>query len=170
MYFWGISLSTGTAAMDRVTRLGVRLASRSGLFGCSVDGAGLLFLPAGDGKYVSVWTRSAESVMSGVGMRAAKVTGSVANGVFVQALARQTRLPIRLASRSELFGCSVVFGLLFLPAGPGSLWTISTTNNYGDGALGSIRGRISDPLVADARQKPCNRFGIRLASREGCLL
>ena len=41
MYFWGISLSTGTAAMDRVTRLGVRLASRSELFGCSVDGVGV---------------------------------------------------------------------------------------------------------------------------------
>ncbi len=31
VYFWGISLSAGTAAMDRVTRLGVRLASRLGL-------------------------------------------------------------------------------------------------------------------------------------------
>ena len=70
-----------------------------------------------------------------------------------------------------MFGCSVDgVGLLFLPAAA-SLWTISTTINYSDGALGSIRGRISDPLLADARQKPCNRFGIRLASRSelfGC--
>ncbi len=60
---------------------------------------GLLFLPARDGKYVSVWTRTAESVMSSVGMRAAKVTGAGVNGVYLQALARQTLLPIRLASR-----------------------------------------------------------------------
>ena len=68
---------------------------------------GLLFLPASDGKYVSVWTRTAEAVKASVGMRAAKVTVSVASGVYLEALARQTRLLVRLASRSELFGCSV---------------------------------------------------------------
>ena len=146
----------------------IRLASRSELFGCSVDGVGLLFLPAAGSVYPTLYT-----TVSGRGVSDSWLAflGSAKKSAGVSSAARYNALTLRLASRSEFSGCSVVgVSLLFLPAGPGSLWTISTTNNYGDGALGSIRGRISDPLVADARQKPCNRFGIRLASREDCPL
>ena len=88
----------------------IRLASRSGLFDCSVDGVSLLFLPAaGNVQGVTsewghgwLWSMTAHSAgfAYSVGMNGNGIHPAWGRGVF-------RRKAIRLASRSELFGCSV---------------------------------------------------------------
>ncbi len=128
---------------------------------------GALFLPAAGTVY---WTTSASTQTH------AYVVVRFGHAKFGQAteFGRALLRPIRLASRSELFGCSFDgFGLLFLPAAMtgsyarywsvfGSVWN-GTLIAYGllfssgtvNPSFGPSRGALQP---------------IRLASRQGCLL
>ena len=128
---WEVNVRSNSLSRNfgiwRRARLCVRLASRSGLSGCSVGVVSLLFLPAAgqmiDGKsqvlnqWVRVWTNLA-SEASGMQLRSVLISCKGSNIPGALTGGREEGRSIRLASRSELFGCSDVVGvcLLFLPA------------------------------------------------------
>ena len=140
----------------------IRLASRSGLSGCSVDGAGLLFLPA-----VKYWTSTASPKYSGGDLTAYRVLPY--SPMQDMRIHRYSPYAIRLASRSGLFGCSFDgFGLLFLPAA--AMWYWSFTSTLVTNAFGCVY--IGNERIggASSRQRHM-RYPVRLASRSelfGC--
>ena len=120
-----------TAGTDgRVTtRFAIRLASRSELFGCSVDGIGLLFLPAAgwitkgpwkiNGGWARYWAVTGGSDYSG-SKRGYNIDFQGAKVYLEGLMARQNGFSIRLASRLGLsFVMSVV--LSSVPARCGTI-------------------------------------------------
>ena len=87
----------GMDSRDRQNLANIRLASRSGLFGCSVDGVGLLFLPAAlqSGTWAHYW--SVESINGYEQVVAFDFRGR--NVLIYSWAARSAARSVRLASR-----------------------------------------------------------------------
>ena len=179
-YFTKAQFNTG-AIFPRHSLLAIRLASRSELFGCSVV-FGLLFLPAAgqmiDGKsqvlnqWVRVWTNLA-SEASGMQLRSVLISCKGSNIPGALTGGREEGRSIRLASRSELFGCSDVVGvcLLFLPAEyPWCYWSVSSRADAREYVCEAVRIQWEYWSSAFGMWRS-GRFAIRLASRSelfGC--
>ena len=180
-YAWKVTFGPINAmigqGMQRHFRFAIRLASRSELFGCSVDGVVLLFLPAASQAY---WSPVCASPGIGFGVVNFGRQDSFPAGLWWRV--GSLRFSIRLASRSELFGCSVDgVGLLFLPAaGMRSASKISSVQNLalqwsGSAATSSSAGlrayRITHGVMVQIplAEVRVHQYAIRLASREDCL-
>ena len=141
----------------------VRLASRSGL-SVVVSLLSLLFLPAGGkDEYWSRtgWVPRPTGLMTAIGIfvRQHRVAG-------IDSRDRRNLASIRLASRSGLFGCSVVFGLLFLPAAE-RIWSSSAGLAFSNGGVSAIRLNVALPMSGELRDRRYKLFSLRLASRSG---
>ena len=174
---WGVlfrnnGIEPGNCTMVASTRAFVRLASRSELFGCSVVFS-LLFLPvagyriglshdASQGRYWSSVTAS----NNGESMRALAAYFTKAQFNTGAIFPRHSLLAIRLASRSELFGCSVVFGLLFLPAAVGSFARYWSIRCVSEPRAFCVNVQNSYANFAEWMDR-VRRHAIRLASRSG---
>ena len=163
------SYATFAEWMDCVRRYAIRLASRSGLFGCSV--VGLLFLPAVRGGYNAFyWSSRAAGVSLGVSY----AEECALSGAWISLewdRPRQQGDAIRLASRSELFGCSFDgFGLLFLPAAAGEFgryWSLQSATDTAEGIIRAY-GTHWQPngyLTLQVQHNRQGRLVVRLASR-----